>query len=63
MKELLTKAFWQGVKKTFDEGLEGPPKALDAGPLPVEHQSNTASNPKPPPSLEESPEILTNPVK
>jgi hypothetical protein len=25
MKEVLTKSFWEGVKKTFDEALEGPP--------------------------------------
>ena len=25
MKEVLTKKFWQGVKKTFDEALKGPP--------------------------------------
>ena len=25
MKEVLTKKFWQGVKKTFDEALEDPP--------------------------------------
>jgi hypothetical protein len=24
MKELLTKSFWQGVKKTYDEALKGP---------------------------------------
>jgi hypothetical protein len=25
VKEVLTKSFWQGVKKTYDEALEGPP--------------------------------------
>jgi hypothetical protein len=25
MKELLTKTFWQGVKKTYDDALKGPP--------------------------------------
>jgi hypothetical protein len=25
MKELLTKSFWQGIKKTYDEALKGPP--------------------------------------
>ena len=32
MKELLTKTFWQDVKKTYDDALKGPPpedKALD----------------------------------
>ena len=24
MKEVLTKSFWEGVEKTFDEALEGP---------------------------------------
>lgn len=24
MKELLTKTFWQGVKKTYDDALKGP---------------------------------------
>lgn len=27
MKELLRKGFWQSLKKTFDEALEGPPDA------------------------------------
>jgi hypothetical protein len=25
MKELLTKTFWQGVKKTYDDALKSPP--------------------------------------
>jgi hypothetical protein len=25
MKEVLTKSFWEGVRKTFHEALEGPP--------------------------------------
>jgi len=25
MKEVFTKSFWEGVKKTFDEAHEGPP--------------------------------------
>jgi hypothetical protein len=25
MKELFTKGFWEGVKRTFQEALEGPP--------------------------------------
>jgi hypothetical protein len=25
MKELLTKRFWLGVKKTYDDALQGPP--------------------------------------
>jgi hypothetical protein len=27
MKEVLTKRFWESVKKTFDDGLEGRPPA------------------------------------
>jgi hypothetical protein len=30
MKEILTKSFWQGVKKTFHEALEEPPAADSA---------------------------------
>jgi hypothetical protein len=26
LKELLTKTFWQGVKKTYDDALKGPPQ-------------------------------------
>jgi hypothetical protein len=25
MKEVLTKSFWQGVKKTYEDALKGPP--------------------------------------
>ena len=41
MKEVLTKRFWQDVKKTFDEALEGAPaKANDPG-VPAEvHPGN-----------------------
>jgi|HubBroStandDraft_2_1064218.scaffolds.fasta_scaffold4216748_1 hypothetical protein len=42
MKELLTKRFWQDVKKTYDDALKGPPpedKALlpAADPTPESH--------------------------
>jgi gentisate 1,2-dioxygenase len=30
MKEVITKNFWQGVKKTFDDALEGPPTTDNA---------------------------------
>ncbi len=30
MKEVFTKSFWEGVKKTFHEALEGPPSADNA---------------------------------
>lgn len=38
MKELLTKRFWQGVKKTYDDALKGPPpeeKTLPPVPEPI----------------------------
>ena len=41
MKELLTKNFWQGVKKTFYKALEDPPED-NASQAPAE------GNPKPP---------------
>jgi hypothetical protein len=36
MKEVLTKSFWQGVKKTYYEALEGPPPENNASPVPAE---------------------------
>jgi hypothetical protein len=30
MKEVFTKSFWEGVKKTFDDAREGPPTTDDA---------------------------------
>jgi hypothetical protein len=37
MKELLTKKFWQDVRKTFDEGREeGTPTAGDVTVIPVD---------------------------
>jgi hypothetical protein len=30
MKEVFSKSFWQGVKKTFDQALEDPPPAENA---------------------------------
>lgn len=47
MKELLTKTFWQGVKKTYDDALKGPPpedKSPQALPEPTPD-----SHPEPPP--------------
>jgi hypothetical protein len=29
MKEVFTKSFWEGVKKTFDEARKGPPTVND----------------------------------
>ena len=42
MKEVLTKSFWQGVKKTFHEALEGPPRKDNSS------QSPVAGNPEAP---------------
>ena len=44
MKEVLTKSFWKGVKKTFDEALEGPPPADKSEPIPAESDPNVPSN-------------------
>jgi hypothetical protein len=44
MKELLTKSFWDGVKKTFNDALEGPPPEESASPAPAEPET------PPPPS-------------
>jgi hypothetical protein len=43
MKEVLTKTFWQGVKKTFYEALEEPPPKDGAPQLPAEGNQNTSS--------------------
>jgi hypothetical protein len=42
MKEVLTKSFWQGVKKTFYEAMEEPAKD-DSPPVPVEVKEKTSS--------------------
>jgi hypothetical protein len=39
MKEILTKSFWQGVKKTFDTALEGRPPTDDASQAPAADDS------------------------
>jgi hypothetical protein len=36
MKEVLTKSFWHGVKKTYDEALAGPPPTKVPSADPVE---------------------------
>ena len=46
MKELLTKRFWQEVKKTYDDALQGPPP--EAKPLPPAAKATPDSNPEPP---------------
>ena len=42
MKEVLTKSFWDGVKKTYDEALAGPPPAKVPSTAPVEDDSDPA---------------------
>jgi hypothetical protein len=34
VKEVFTKSFWQGVKRTFHDALEGRPPDADAAPTP-----------------------------
>jgi hypothetical protein len=36
MKEVFTKTFWEGVKKTFDEARDGPPPVDNAVQAPAE---------------------------
>ena len=47
MKEVFTKRFWEGVKKTFDEAREEPP-AVPALPTPVEDAPPIRSEAPPP---------------
>jgi hypothetical protein len=54
MKELLTKNFWQGVKKTFYKALEDPPPEDNASQAPAE------SNPKPPSTSNAPPSSATS---
>jgi hypothetical protein len=51
MKEVFTKSFWQGVKKTFDEALEDPPpadNALQTPPAEEPSASSTSATPSSP---------------
>jgi hypothetical protein len=41
MKEVLTKSFWQGVKKTFHEALKGPRPEDSASQAPAEANPKT----------------------
>ena len=45
MKEVLTKSFWEGVRKTFNEALEGPPTKASGLDVPDEAGPNDASVP------------------
>jgi len=58
MKEVLTKSFWQGVKKTFYEALEDPRPADKTPQAPAEGVPNTSSTseaPKTPSASSEQP--------
>ena len=50
MKEVLTKKFWQDVKKTFDDALEGPPpnasETPPSAPAPKESSEKDAGEAK-----------------
>jgi hypothetical protein len=50
VKEVLTKSFWQGVKKTFDEALEGPAPTDDASQAPAADDSKVPSTSGAPPA-------------
>jgi len=44
MKEVLSRSFWQGVKKTLYEAMESPPAKEDALPNPAAEQGNASSS-------------------
>jgi hypothetical protein len=50
MKEIFTKSFWQGVKKTFDEAREGPPLANTASQTLAEGEERASATPEAPSS-------------
>jgi hypothetical protein len=50
MKEVLTKTFWRGVKKTFYEALEDPPPEDSASQTPPEGNPNSSSKSETPSS-------------
>ena len=56
MKEVLTKSFWQGVKKTYYEALEGPPPEDSAPQAPAEGNLNPSPTSETPSSLSPSSE-------
>jgi len=61
MKEVLTKHFWQGVKKTFYEALEGPPAGDSASEAPAESNPKASSTIKMRPSQETSRTLSATP--
>jgi hypothetical protein len=58
MKEVFTKSFWEGVKKTFHEAREGPPQADNVLQIPAEGDVSTSSTPETP----ASPSVSTSPT-
>jgi hypothetical protein len=50
MKEVFTKSFWEGVKKTFDEAREGATPEDNALQTKAEGDLRTSSTPETPPS-------------
>ena len=62
MKEVLSRSFWQGVKKTFHEALEGRPLEGNAPKAPAEGQPNTSSGAEASSSPERSVNAVTRPT-
>jgi len=56
MKEVFTKSFWEGVKKTFDEALKGPPPENTPLQTPVEGDQRASSAAETSPSPSDSSE-------
>jgi len=56
MKEVFTKSFWEGVKKTFDEALKGPPPENTTLQTPVEGDQRASSAAETSPSPSDSSE-------
>ena len=48
MKELLTKSFWRGVKKTFDDALEEPSGEANASHTPEDNPKDSLTSEIPP---------------
>ena len=48
MKEVLTKSFWLGVKKTFYEARDGPPPEKNTAPAQVASKDKPAPAPESP---------------
>ena len=55
MKEVLTKTFWQGVKKTFYEAMEDPPPKDNAPQAPAEGKATASSTSETPSTSSEKP--------